>query len=154
MNKLTPPAPAGWNKTVADLLEEARRGERGSVGSPEVDWARDYERSRIPLGTRFPRKGDIYEAIKDIDVHYMSAWAAPYTGDGQGILRAGDRVLVYQDPLYREPVVVYAKAIDYARIEERMVPAAVRVDSNYSGFYFCFKTVDLNSLFKLIHEES
>ena|SRR5580692_962979 len=154
MSKPMPPAPTGWNKTVADLLEEARRGERGSVGSPEVDWARDYERSRIPFGTRFPRKGDIYEAIKDIDAHYMTAWAAPYTGGGEGILQAGDRVLVYQDPIYREPVVVYAKAVDYGRIEERMVPGAVRADPSYSGFYFCLKTVDLNSLFKLIHEEN
>jgi hypothetical protein len=149
-----PPAPTGWNKTVADLLEEARRGERGSLGSPEVDWARDYERSRIPFGMRFPRKGDIYEAIKDMDVHYMTAWAAPYTGEGEGILQAGDRILVYQDPIYREPVVVYAKAIDCGRMEERMVPEAVRADPSYSEFYFCLKTVDLNNLFKLIHEES
>ena len=149
-----PPAPTGWNKTVADLLEEARRGERGSVGSPEVDWARDYERSRIPFGTRFPRKGDIYEAIKDIHVHYMTAWAAPYTGEGEGTLIAGDRVFVYQDPLFSEPVVVYAKPVDYVALEERMVPSDVRADSNYSGFYFCVKTVDLSNLFKLVQENA
>lgn len=87
MSKSIPPAPPGWNKTVADLLAEAKRGERGSVGSPEVDWARDYERSRIPFGSRFPRKGDVYEAIKDFSVDYMTAWAAPYTGGGQGTLK-------------------------------------------------------------------
>ena len=49
---------------------------------------------------------------------------------------------------------VYVKAVDYAEMEERMVPAAVRADTKYSGFYFCLKTVDLNRVFKLVHEDS
>ena len=94
MSKSIPPAPPGWNKTIENLLTEAQRGERGTVGSPEVDWAREYERKCIPFGMRFPRKGDVYEAIKDINVHYMTGWKAPYTGDGEGVIKVGDRVLV------------------------------------------------------------
>jgi hypothetical protein len=154
MSKAVPPAPPGWNKTIADLLAEAKRGERGSVGSPEVDWARDFERNRIPFGFRFPRKGDVYEAMKDIDVQYLTAWAAPYTGGGQGILNAGDRVLVDEDPVYPEPISIYAKAVDYAVVENRMVPASVRADTKYSGFYLSLKTVDLNNSFRLIHEDN
>ena len=154
MSKLLPPAPPGWNKTIADLLSEAQRGERSSVGSPEVDWARDYERSRIPFGMRFPRKGDVYEATKEINVQYLTAWATPYTGGGQGILKTGDRVLVDQDPVYPEPITVYAKALDYALVEERMVPVNIRADAKYSGFYLSLKTVDLNNLFKLVHGEN
>jgi hypothetical protein len=93
MNRQTPPAPPGWNKTVQDLTDESKKT-GSAVGSPEVDWARDYERSLIPAGTRYPKKGDVYEAIQDINVNYMTAWAAPYTGGGKGILHAGDRVLV------------------------------------------------------------
>jgi hypothetical protein len=153
MTKLLPPAPPGWNKTIADLLAEAQRGERSSVGSPEVDWARDYERKQIPFGVRFPRKGDVYEAKTDTNVHYLTAWAVPYTGGGQGILKAGDRVVVHQDPVYPEPISVYAKALDYARVEDRMVPRDIRSDKKYSGFYLSLKTTELNNLFKLVHEE-
>jgi hypothetical protein len=154
MIKPAPPAPPGWDKTIEDLLAEAQRGERSSVGSPEVDWARDYERSRIPPGTRFPRKGDVYQATNDIDVRYLTAWTIPYTGGGRAILKAGDRVIVHQNPIYLEPISVYAKAVDYARVEEEMVPLDVRSDTKYSGFYLSLKTIELNNLFKLVHEES
>ncbi len=152
MNRQTPPAPPGWNKTVKDLTDAARKT-GSAVSSPEVDWARDYERSLIPAGTRFPKKGDVYEAIQDINVHYMTAWAAPYTGGGDGILHAGDRVLVSDDPTYRRPVVVYAKAVDYARLEERMVSESDRSSTKYVGFYFCLSTADLSRNFRLVHEE-
>jgi hypothetical protein len=57
MSKPVPPAPPERDKTIADLLSEAQRGERASVGSPEVGSAREYERDRIPSGMRYPRKG-------------------------------------------------------------------------------------------------
>src|SRR5580765_2993799 len=104
MKKSIPPAPLGWNKTCADLFDEMKRGERTSVGSPEVDWARDYERSQIPAGMRFPRKGDIYEALEDMTVHYMTSWAAPVTGGGDGVLKKGDRVIVDNDPTDPRPI--------------------------------------------------
>lgn len=96
----------------------------------------------------------MYEAIQDINVHYMTAWAAPYTGGGEGILHAGDRVLVSHDALYPQPVAVYAKAVDYARVEERMVPESDRSNKQYDGFYFCLRTADLSRIFRLVHEES
>jgi len=58
MNDPFPPAPEGWNKTLSDLNEELKRGERQSVGNPEMHWAREYERSQIPTTIRFPKKGD------------------------------------------------------------------------------------------------
>lgn len=58
MNRQTSPAPPGWNKTIQDLFDEAKTT-RSTVGPPEVEWARDYERSLIPAGTRFPKKGDV-----------------------------------------------------------------------------------------------
>jgi hypothetical protein len=148
-----PPAPPGWNKTIEDLLAEASRGERASVGSPEVDWARDYERSLIPVGARFPRKGDVYEAKKGIVVRYMTAWGGPYTGGGEGTLEAGEQIEIHQEPAFLEPVGVYARPIDYARIEERMVPKELRAHADYAGFYLFLKTEALNSAFELIREE-
>ena len=152
MNKI-PPAPPGWNKTIEDLLAEANRGERASVGSPEVDWARDYERRLIPVGARFPRRGDVYEATRGLVVRYMTAWGAPYTGGGEGMLEAGEQIEIYQEPAVLEPIGVYARPIDYARIEERMVPKEIRANANYSGFYLFLKTAELNRAFRLIRGE-
>jgi hypothetical protein len=153
MRKPVPPAPKGWNKTLADLFEEMKRGERVSVDGPEVDWARDYERSQIPTGMRFPRKGDIYEALEDMTVEYMTSWKAPYTGGGEGILKKGDRVIMKEDSVHSQPIRIYALAEDYDAVEERMVPSSDRSESKYSGFYFSFSTMDLNRKFKLVHEE-
>ena len=145
-----PPAPQGWNKTIEDLFAEIDRGERASVGSPEADWARDYERSLIPNDMRFPQKGDVYEAIADVDVRYLTAWATPLTGGARGSLKAGDRVRVDQESLDTKPIAVYAKPIDYVGVEARLVAPDVRANKLYSGYYLSLKTVDLNRVFKLV----
>ena len=136
MSKPVPPAPPGWNKTIADLCAEMQRGERTTVGHPEVDWARDCERSQIPSDMRFPRKGDIYEALEDMPVCYMTAWTAPFTGGGEGVLKKGDRVVVDYDPIDPKPIGVYAKAVDYDSLEERIVPASDRTAPKYGFFTF------------------
>jgi hypothetical protein len=152
MSNQIPPAPPGWNKTIQDLSNEAKK--IGSpVGSPEVDWARDYERSLIPVGTRFPKKGDVYEAAEDQQVSYLTGWSAPFTGGGMGTLMKGERVIVEHDLLPR-PIAAYARPIDYAAMEERMVPESDRENKKYAGFYLSLKTVDLSRHFRLIHEES
>jgi hypothetical protein len=151
MNIRTPPAPPGWNKTIQDVFDEAKKS--GSiVGSPEVDWARDYERSLTPLGTRFPKMGDIYEAIRDVEVSYLTSWSAPFTGGGSGVLKRGEQVLVNCEPLAR-PIAANAKAINYTHVEEEMVPEGDRSNKKYAGFYFVLRTLDLSRDFKLVYEE-
>ncbi len=153
MSKPVAPRPPGWNKTISDLMAEMKRGERVSMASPELDWAREYEREQIPAGMRFPRKGDVYEALEDMAVHYMTAWAAPVTGGGDGVLKKGERVVVDQPVTDSRPIGTYAKAVDYAALEERMVPASDRNAPKYGGFYFYFNTTELNQKFRLVHED-
>ena len=153
MKRQMPSAPPGWNKTIQDLSDEAKK--TGSpMGSPEVDWGRDYERSLIPAGTRFPKKGDTYEATEELQVSYLTSWSAPFTGGGVGTLKKGERVIVEHDMILPRPVAVYAKPIDYATAEERMVPESDRANIKYAGFYLCLKTADLARNFRLVHEES
>ena len=139
---------------MSDLVAEIERGERMCVGSPEIDWARDYEQSLFPTGTRFPRKGDVYEALDDMTVHYMTSWAAPFTGGGEGLLKKGDQVLVDSELNDSCAIGTYTVAVDYEALEKRFVPAADRSAPKYGGFYFFFKTVDLNQKFKLIQAEN
>lgn len=144
------PPPPGWNKTLDDLFDEARRGERGPIGRPETDWAIAYERGLLPPDVRFPRKGDVYEATLDVPVEYLTAWRAPRTESGQGVLVKGDRVRIDHEPASPEPVGVYAMPVDYEVLEARMVPAAIRAQSRYEGFCFFLSTDDLNRKFRLV----
>jgi hypothetical protein len=148
--KKVPPAPSGWDLTIEDLVAQMKLGKRKSVGSPETDWARDYERSLLPPDVRFPQKGDVYEAQESVAVHYMTAWGAPFTGGGEGQLEQGDRVFIDSAPSNPRPISVYAVACDYRAIEQRMVPSSVRDDPTYSDFYFSLKVIDLHRYFRLV----
>jgi hypothetical protein len=52
-----PPRPEDWHFTFADLMAEMKAGKRKSIGQPELDWAREYERSMIPAACAFRSKG-------------------------------------------------------------------------------------------------
>jgi hypothetical protein len=145
------PAPPGWKKTIKDLFDEARKT-GSAVGPPEIDWARDYERSLIPAGTRCPKKGDVYEATRDVEVSYLTSWSTPFTGGGSGTLKKGERVIIDHGPLPR-PIAVNAKPINYARVEERMVPESDRSNKKYAGFHLVLKTMELSRDFKLVQED-
>lgn len=147
---IPPERPADWTLTLDDLFAEVKAGKRKSVGSPEVDWAREYELDLLPEGVRFPQKGDLYESKQDQTVAYMTAWAAPVTGGGEALLRKGERIRVHDVPRYEKSLGTYAVAAEYEELEQRMIPREVREDPRYGGFYFYFGTVDLNRDFKLV----
>lgn len=142
--------PEGWNLTLDDLFAEMKAGKRKSVGNPEAEWAREYEKSLIPEGTRFPKKGDVYESKVDQTIHYMTAWSAPFTGDGEATLFKGERIWIDNNPNGERPIGTYALPIEYSKLEKRMVPPGDREQPKYGGFYFYFKTVDLNDKFILV----
>jgi len=148
-----PPRPADWCKTFADLSREMDEGKRKSIGQPEIDWAREYERSLIPEGSRFPKKGDVYKVEKDLEVTYMTSWAAPYTGGGKTMIHKGERFWVDSDPMDEEPIGTYALAVDYEELEQRIVDAAERSNPKYGGFYFHFDTISLNRDFALVETD-
>jgi hypothetical protein len=67
----------------------------------------------------------VYEVTEDLQVNYLTSWAAPFTGGGTGTLKSGERVIVDYDMLLPRPVTVYAKPIDYASGEKRWFPRAI-----------------------------
>lgn len=145
-----PPRPLDWRLTVADLMQEMMDGKRESVGSPEVDWAREYERSQVPQGARFPRKGDVYQLKRNIEAEYLTSWTTPYTGGGKTTLLEGERFWVHTETTEPEPVGVHVLAVDYEELERRVVAAEERGNFNYTGFHFYFDTVSLNRDFDLV----
>jgi hypothetical protein len=143
-----PPAPAGWNKTIADLYAELKAGRRSVLGSPEIEWAREYERSLLPADVRYPRTGDIYEAVEDLDVDYITAWSAPMTDGGRGRVLRGERIIVRY--ALDRATMVYASPINYEAVEDRILPESVKASKGFDGFYWALRTKDLNSRFRLI----
>lgn len=149
-----PPRPADWKLTPEDLMREMQEGKRKSVGNPEIIWAREYQKSLIPSDMRYPEKGDVYECSEDHAITYMTAWSAPFTGDGETILRAGDRIHIHTAPDDPEPIGVYALPLNYQSMEKRIVPDKERTNPNYVGFYFYIDTISLNRNFTLIQSGS
>ena len=145
-----PPGPPGWNQTFADLMAEMKAGKRPSIGQAEMAWAKDYERSLIPEGSRFPQKGDLYEALADHAISYVTDWAAPFSGGGNTTLLKGERVWVHAAPFDEKPVGANLLPVDYKTLEKRIVPEAERNCPKYGGFHFYLPTIELNRNFKLV----
>lgn len=144
--------PPGWNKTVSDLFRESQKS-RGPVGPPETEWARAYERSLLRPWARFPRDGEVFEALGDTRVHYLTHWRAPFTGGGEGVLPKGTQIRVKVADWIREPISVYADPLDGPRIEQLLVSEQDRGSAKYGGFSLSIPTADLNRLFRLVPRE-
>ncbi len=145
--------PDGWHKTLADLSAELKEGQRSCLGSPEVDWARAYERSLLRSWVRFPLDGDIYEALDDTPVLFMTQWRAPYTGGGSGTVPKGTKVRVTVYDIEPDPIQVYASPLEAGMIERLLVPEADRKSATYNGFILSIPTTDLNKRFRLVQTE-
>jgi hypothetical protein len=140
--------PEGWTKTVQDLVAERAR----TISAEEWEWARAYERSRLRPWARFPRNGDIYEALEDMPIRYLTHWRAPFTGGGTGALRKGTRVRVEVPDGDIEPIGVYADPLERDAIERELIPASDRAHEKYSGYSLSIGTKSLNRQFRLVSD--
>jgi len=145
--------PKGWNLTTSDLMDELESGKRKEIGEPEITWASDYERSLIPAHYRFPKNGDLYESIKDQEIHFTTYYRAPFSSGGEAILYKGERIWIQSDSTEEELLMVYALPVDYKALESRIVPEIKRSDERYDGYSLYVRTVELNENFRLIQED-
>jgi hypothetical protein len=141
--------PSGWSKTLTDLIAEAEKS-RQPIGAAEGEWARAYERGLLRSWARFPVDGDVYEALDDTPILFLTHWRAPFTDGGRGTLPKGTRVRVKVSDWMREPLGVYAYPLDGSRIERLLVSEEDRKAAKYSGFSLSIRTADLNRLFRLV----
>jgi hypothetical protein len=139
------PRPADWNKTFADLEKENR-----SLSGEEMDWARDYEREQLRGWARFPKDGDVYEALHGLEVGFITYWNGPYSGGGRGTLPAGTQVRVSVSADMPEPIGVQADPVESKRIEELLVSEDDRLSSKYRGYALFLDVSVLNKEFRLV----
>jgi hypothetical protein len=138
--------PFGWTKTTHDLSLDR------SWSADELRWAHDYERSLLREWARFPKAGDVYLALRDIRVKYITHWRQPYSGSGTGILRTGSRVRVDVFEFNTEPVSVNAEPLDRTLVERQLVDPRERAARGYNGFSLSIRTEELNRVFVLVAE--
>ena len=136
--------PFGWTKTTHDLSPDR------AWSVDELRWAHDYERSLLREWARFPKAGDVYVALQDIRVKYITHWRQPYSGSGSGTLRKGTRVRVDVFEFNPEPVSVHAEPLERLLVEKQLVDPRERTARGYNGFSLSIRTEELNRLFALL----
>ena len=119
------------------------------IVADEIQLARAYERRRLPKNIRFPRTGDIYQAIDTIEINYLTAHHAPFTGGGKAMLPKGEQVRVYKISDDR-PISVYCDPMRYDELHSLIVPAEERENPYYSNYYFWIETTKLVDSFELV----
>ena len=122
--------------------------EKRTVSGEELEWARQYERSQLRPWARFPRDGEIFEALSDLKIDYLTHWAAPFTGGGSCVIRKGTRIRVSVPVFDQEPIGIHAAPLD-AALEKEIVPEAERNAGKYGGYSLFVKTAQLNKDFRL-----
>ncbi len=140
--------PAGWNKRVADLEATDHGDGLPCITAEEFEMAIEYERRLLRPWARFPRDGEVYAAIGDFNVSFLTHWRAPFTGGGEGVLPSGTRVRVHVS--HAEPILVYADAENASDLELALVPAEDRLAPKYGGYSLSISTEDLNRHFRLV----
>ncbi len=92
----------------------------------------------------------MYEAVSNVEVNFLTSWAAPFTGGGKHVLPAGQRIAINEEPSGAKPISVYADAVNPEALEALMVPQADRESPKYLGFYFSIRTLELPKHFRLV----
>ena len=139
-----------WNKTMDDLEAEARAGTRsGTITAEEMNLARAYEISLLPAATVFPRSGQVWEAIEDVDVTYIIYYRAPFSSGGSGILQRGELVRI-DPPTDVQMLGVGAQPLRSDEVEKTLIPESTRGDRKYDGYGLYLKTSELNRHFRLV----
>jgi len=140
--------PAGWNRCMTHL----QPNEFLTLTAEELEWAREYETRQLKEWARFPSHGEVYEALHDVQVRFVTHWRAPFTGGGSGLLPAGSRVRV-EVYFTQEPISVYAQALD-PNLETMLVPMEDRSAPKYGGYSLSITTEQLNRDFSLLGSEN
>src|SRR4051794_3304452 len=80
-------------KTIDEMMAEMTAGRRSSMNEKEIRYGRLLGIALLPRGLRYPQKGEIWEAIEDVKIGYMTAHHAAFTGGGDAILPRGEQVV-------------------------------------------------------------
>jgi hypothetical protein len=111
-------------------------------------WAQDLERARLPTDMDFPRGGQIWEAIRDCEVHFHPCYSKKPTESGHALamfggqtrLAQGEKVVIVgsEDP---KPLYIRFSLVRNRELEESIVTEEMRRLPGYQGYELQAKTV-------------
>jgi O-acetyl-ADP-ribose deacetylase (regulator of RNase III) len=97
----------------------------------------------------YPKGGEVYEALQDTQISYLTHFMAPYTGGDKAIILKGERILV-SEPNNPKPSGYYCYPLNADEVEIRIVPSSDRNDPQYNGFSLFIDTSSINQNFRQI----
>lgn len=103
----------------------------------------------MPAELFYPRGGEVFEVIQDVEISYLTHFMAPYTGGDKAILLKGERVII-RKPDQVKPIAYYCYPLNADEIEERIISNSDRSAPAYNGFSLSINTKLLNSAFKKV----
>jgi len=122
-----PPIPK-WNKSTDDIDSQdfAQRSQ-------------DYERSLLPPDINFPRTGQIWEAVRDCEVNFITWPLMGIFAGGGARLRQGElvRILTLDDP---KPIWVSFQPVRYHALHASIVPHDIRNRPGYQRYALSLRT--------------
>ena len=95
----------------------------------------------------YPKGGEVYEAVHDTQITYMTHFMAPFTGGDKAYIQKGERIIVSK-PNRPKPTGYYCHPLNSDEIEDRIVPDADRKDPRYNGFSLFINTTTINQDFR------
>jgi O-acetyl-ADP-ribose deacetylase (regulator of RNase III) len=134
-------------KTVEELFAKVKKGK--SVSGKAMDNARKLSKALMPTGLFYPTGGEVFEAIQDTQISYLTHFMAPYTGGDKTKILKGERVIVSK-PNQERQLSYYCYPIESNEIENRIIPLSDRDDPAYNGYSLSIDTKSLNRDFKQI----
>lgn len=136
-------------KTIDELFQELKDGKRQTIGGKTLDNARKLTNALMPKGLFYPVGGEVFEALHDVEISYLTHFMAAYTGGGKAKLLAGERIIISK-PNQAKPTGYYCEATNYMDIENRIVPYSDSGNPAYNGYSLSIDTIILNRDFKQI----
>lgn len=133
------------NKTIKDLIAENQ-----GWSAEEFKRAIEYERSLLGSDFQYPCNGEVYQALDDVEINYLTHWAAPYTGGEAFVFKKGESIIVEVSDHNPKPISVHAKAVDEARLETEIIPEKDRLNEKYGGYSLSVDCNKLKTHFRLV----
>lgn len=134
-------------KTIEELIEKSAKGE--SVSGKAIENAKKLSKALMPKGLFYPKGGEVFEAIHDIQISYLTHFMAPCTGGGKAKLLKGEKLIISK-PNQNKALGYYCYPTNADELENRIIPYSERNDPAYNGFSLSIDTKELNSNFKQI----
>ena len=135
---MTPWFPPKWNKTI-DSLDDPDK------------WLQAWQRSELRPDTIFPRKGQVWEAVRVCGVALAARFATRPSEGQMTLLPKGERVRV---TFVDEPrsLAAHLDPLRYDELKESIVPEYIRKAPGYLKYVLMVSTRDLNQNFRLVED--